>query len=281
MSVEPGQLSIVSTPIGNLGDLSPRAADILEKADIIACEDTRITRKLLSLTGRRTYAKLIPYHDHNGHTIRPRLIEAIANGSSVALVSDSGTPLVSDPGYKLVVAAHEHGFKVTAIPGPSALLAGLTCAGLPSDQFLFAGFVPNNSKNARKAFLQFAGLPITTIWFESPKRLANSLAIMVDVFGPRLAVVARELTKLHEEFNRATLAELANIFALRPPPRGEVVVLVEGSSQSEPILDDAMIKSMLREEMRNKSLRDAVKAVTEISGEQRRRIYKLAIEIVQ
>ena len=146
MTVKSGQLAVVSTPIGNLGDLSPRAAEAMEQADILACEDTRMTRKLLALSGRRqTEAKFMPYHDHNGHSMRPKILDAMANGLNVVLVSDAGTPLVSDPGYKLVAAAHEQGFRVTAIPGPSAVLAGLACAGLPSDRFLFAGFIPHGN----------------------------------------------------------------------------------------------------------------------------------------
>ena len=279
MTSKPGQLAVVSTPIGNLGDFSPRAAEILATANILACEDTRMTRKLLALTGHQTNAKLMPYHDHNGHNMRPKLLSAMANGLHVVLVSDAGTPLVSDPGYKLVAAAHERGFQVTAIPGASAVLAGLACAGLPSDRFLFAGFVPHNSSGARKAFTEFANLPVTSIWFESPRRLAASLAVMAEVFGPRLGVVARELTKLHEQLHRAPLDELAELFAQQAAPRGEVVVLVEGASQTTPVFDDIMLKTMLAEEMRDSSLRDAVKNVTEISGEPRGKIYKLAIEL--
>ena len=279
MTSKPGQLAVVSTPIGNLGDFSPRAAEILATADILACEDTRMTRKLLALTGHQTNAKLLPYHDHNGHNMRPKLLTAMANGLHVALVSDAGTPLVSDPGYKLVAAAHERGFQVTAVPGASAVLAALACAGLPSDRFLFAGFVPHNSSGARKAFSEFVDLPVTSIWFESPRRLAANLAVMAEVFGPRLGVVARELTKLHEQLHRAPLDELAELFAQQEAPRGEVVVLVEGASQTTPVFDDMMLKTMLAEEMRDSSLRDAVKNVTEISGLPRGKIYKLAIEL--
>ena len=279
MTSKLGQLAVVSSPIGNLGDLSPRAAEILATADILACEDTRMTRKLLALTGHQTNAKLLPYHDHNGYNMRPKLLKAMANGLHVALVSDAGTPLVSDPGYKLVAATHERGFQVTAVPGASAVLAALACAGLPSDRFLFAGFVPHNSSGARKAFSEFVDLPVTSIWFESPRRLAASLAVMAEVLGPRLGVVARELTKLHEQLHRAPLDELAELFAQQAAPRGEVVVLVEGASQTTPVFDDMMLKTMLAEEMRDSSLRDAVKNVTKISGLPRGKIYKLAIEL--
>ena len=159
------------------------------------------------------------------------------------------------------------------------MLAGLACAGLPSDRFLFAGFIPHNSSGARKAFREFANLPVTSIWFESPRRLATSLAVMAEVFGPRLGVVARELTKLHEQVYRAPLDELADIFTQQAAPRGEVVVLVEGASQTTPVFNNIMLKTMLAEEMRYSSLRDAVKNVTTISGEPRGKIYRLAIEI--
>ena len=222
----------------------------------------------------------MPYHDHNGHNMRPKILAAIADGLNVALVSDAGTPLVSDPGYKLVAAAHEQGFRVTATPGPSAVLAGLACAGLPSDRFLFAGFIPHGGKAARRAFQEFATLKVTSIWFESPRRLAASLSLMAEVFGPRLAVVARELTKLHEELQRAPLDELASLFSHQDsPPRGEVVVLVQGTSQTTAVFDDTTLKNMLAEELRNSSLRDAVKTVTKQSGEQRRKVYQLAIEL--
>ena len=279
MTVKPGQLSVVSTPIGNLGDLSPRAATALEKADILACEDTRMTQKLLALSGHHTAAKFMPYHDHNGQNMRPKILAAMANGLNVALVSDAGTPLVSDPGYKLVAAAHEQGFRVSAVPGPSAVLAGLACAGLPTDRFLFAGFIPHGSNAARKAFEEFATLSVTSIWFESPRRLATSLSLMVEVFGSRLAVVARELTKLHEDLQRAPLDELAGLYAHQDPPRGEAVILVKGASQTTAIFDDTSLKNMLAEQLESSSLRDAVKTVTKLSGEPRRKIYKLAIEL--
>ena len=279
MTVKPGQLAVVSTPIGNLGDLSPRATEAMERADILACEDTRMTRKLLALSGRRTTAKFISYHDHNGHSIRPKILAAMANGLNVALVSDAGTPLISDPGYKLVAAAHEQGFHVTAIPGPSAVLAGLACAGLPSDRFLFVGFIPQGSNAARRAFNEFANLPVTSIWFETPHRLAASLSLMAEVFGSRLAVVARELTKLHEELRRAPLDKLADLYAHQHPPRGEMVILVEGANQTAAAFDDTELKNMLAIELRNGSLRDAVKTITELSGQPRRKIYQLAIKL--
>ena len=279
MTQSAGQLAVIATPIGNLGDLSPRAAEWLQKADILACEDTRMTRKLLALTGLRTAAKFMPYHDHNGKTMRPKLLDALANGKMVALVSDAGTPLVSDPGYKLVAACHDAGITVTAIPGPSAVLASLAAAGLPSDRFLFAGFVPHGQKATTTTFREFASLAVTSIWFESPRRLGATLQIMHDEFGDRLAVVARELTKLHENFHRDTLAQLAAFYGQTPPPKGEIVILVSGVTASDDTFDTAKLTAMLRAEMQATSLRDAVQTVTQISGQPRKMVYSLAIDL--
>ena len=274
-----GQLAVIATPIGNLRDLSPRAAEMLQTADILACEDTRITRKLLALTGLRTSAKFMPYHDHNGKVMRPKLLAAMNAGNLVALVSDAGTPLVSDPGYKLVAACHDAGIDVITIPGPSAVLAALSAAGLPSNQFLFAGFVPNSQKAASTAFHEFTDLPITTIWFESPRRLAATLQLMYDEFGNRLAVVARELTKLHENFHRDSLKLLANFYSESAVPKGELVILISGADERSDEFDEAKLISMLREEMQVTSLRDAVQTVTQISGQPRKKIYSMAIDI--
>ena len=279
MTQSAGQLVVIATPIGNLGDLSPRAAKWLQKADILACEDTRMTRKLLTLTGLRTAAKFMPYHDYNGQTMRPKLLEALQNGKIVALVSDAGTPLVSDPGYKLVAACHNAGILVTAIPGPSAVLAGLAAAGLPSDRFLFAGFVPPSQKAAEAAFREFANLNVTSIWFDSPRRLGASLQIMHELFGDRLAVVARELTKLHETYHRDTLALLAKFYQQAAPPKGEIVILVSGMAASDDTFDITKLNAMLREEMQATSLRDAVQTVSQISGKSRKIIYSLAIDL--
>ena len=274
-----GCLQIVSTPIGNLGDLSVRAASALEQADIIACEDTRTTRKLLALTGRTTAARLVPYYDHNGATMRPRLLADIADGKVVVLVSDAGTPLISDPGYKLVAACHEHGFTVTSIPGPSAPLAALAVSGLPSDQFMFAGFLPSTAKACRNAIQQVSRVPMTMIWFESPRRLCRTLETMADVLGPRLGVVARELTKMHEEIIRAPLPELAAIFRQRETIKGELVLLVEGFQASDAEFDDVDLAVLLRQEMTKSSLRDAVNAVADMTGLPRRNVYQFALSL--
>ena len=281
MKKSSGQLAVIATPIGNLGDLSPRAAEMLQTADILACEDTRMTRKLLPLKGLHTNAKFLPYHDHNGKSMRPRLLAAMTAGNLVALVSDAGTPLVSDPGYKLVAACYDANIQVTTIPGPSAVLASLAAAGLPSDRFLFAGFIPHNKKSAKNTFSEFSKLQITSIWFESPRRLTETLQLMYEVFGDRLAVVARELTKIHENFHRDRLKNLCNFYANSNIPKGEIVILVGGASERDNTFDTEKLITILREEMRANSLRDAVQNVTEISGESRRAIYSLAIDLVK
>ena len=238
-----------------------------------------MTRKLLALTGLRTAAKFMPYHDHNGKAMRPKLLEALQIGKIIALVSDAGTPLVSDPGYKLVAACHDGGISVTAIPGPSAVLAGLAAAGLPCDRFLFAGFVPNSQKAAITAFREFANLRVTSIWFDSPRRLGATLQIMYEIFGDRLAVVARELTKLHESYHRDRLALLAEFYQQALPPKGEIVILVSGMTANNDTFDTAKLTAMLREEMRETSLRDAVQTVSQISSQSRKIIYSLAIDL--
>lgn len=274
-----GTLTIVATPIGNLGDFTPRAAAALAGADVIACEDTRTTRKLLRLTGTASTARMVPYHDHNGAEMRPWLLEQLEAGRQVALVSDAGTPLVSDPGYKLVAACRDAGITVVAVPGASAVLAALTVSGLPSDRFMFAGFLPAAEGARRSQITELAELTATTIWFETPARIARSLTDMADILGPRDAVIARELTKLHEEILRGTLDELAARLASGPALKGEIVLLVAGRSRDDEAMDDAQLAAMLRAELEGQRLRDAVKSVVEMTGLPRNRVYRLALEL--
>jgi 16S rRNA (cytidine1402-2'-O)-methyltransferase len=222
-----GRLLVVSTPIGNLGDLSPRAREALATADLVACEDTRHTGLLLSRLGIK--ARLVSYHEHNERARLPSLLAALADGNTVALVSDAGTPLLSDPGFVLVREAVAQGATVEAIPGPSALLAALVVSGLPPLPFTFAGFPPPRPSKRRTFFTRLAALAHTVVLYESPHRLAASLADAAAIFGDRPAVVARELTKLHEEIHRGTLSELATTFA-EDKPRGELVIVVGPSS---------------------------------------------------
>ncbi|HEV8630112.1 MAG TPA: 16S rRNA (cytidine(1402)-2'-O)-methyltransferase [Thermoanaerobaculia bacterium] len=226
-----GRLQVIATPIGNLGDLSPRAREALAAADLVACEDTRHTGLLLSRLGIK--ARLVSYHEHNERQRLPQLLAALEQGQTVALVSDAGTPLLSDPGFPLVRAAVSQGAAVEAIPGPSALLAALVVSGLPPLPFTFAGFPPQRPAKRRGFFARFATLPHTVVFYESPYRLAGSLADAAAAFGDRPAVVARELTKLHEETRRGTLGELAAAFAGKTV-RGEVVVVVGPATKDSP-----------------------------------------------
>ncbi len=270
---------MVATPIGNLADISLRALEVLATADLIACEDTRTTRKLLTAHG--ITARLTAYHDHNAARVRPKLMERLECGEAVALVSDAGTPLISDPGYKLVAAAAEAKVAVFAVPGASAALAALTVAGLPSDRFLFAGFLPNKSGARRRALSELAPVPASLVIYESARRLPASLADMAAVLGPRPAAVARELTKLHEEVRRGMLNDLAEHYADAGAPKGEVVVVVgPPAPDAEASPDAEALDAQLRAALRHASLRDAVALVAEASGLPRKQVYARALELM-
>lgn len=274
-------LKIVSTPIGNLGDLSPRAAEALQQVDIIACEDTRTTRKLITLCSLDIRAKLVAYHDHNGHEMRPRLLSSMQAGKQVALVSDAGTPLISDPGYKLVAACHKQGITVTAIPGPAAPLMALTISGLPTDRFTFQGFVPQKQTAARAQITESASLTMTQIWFETPRRLAKTLALMADIYGDRLAVITRELTKLHETVEHDSLHSLAQKYAELDPPKGELVLLVNGADKSAQDYDEAGVHALLTEILTRSSVKDAAREAEALTGWPRRDLYQMALQIAK
>lgn len=217
-------LYLVATPIGNLGDITLRALETLAAADVLACEDTRVTRNLLSRYGIRQ--RPVAYHEHNAAEAGPALVAAVAEGRSVALVSDAGTPLVSDPGYRLVSEMIEAGLRVVPIPGASAPLAALSASGLPTDSFFFAGFLPVRDGQRRQRLEALRAVPATLVFFESPRRLDDALSAMAEVLGDRPAVVGRELTKAFEEFRRGSLVELAVHYASADTPKGEVVVCV-------------------------------------------------------
>jgi 16S rRNA (cytidine1402-2'-O)-methyltransferase len=223
-------LYIVATPIGNLSDLSPRAAAILQRADVIAVEDSRVTGKLLHHIGIKR--PMTPYHDHNADVMRPRLIERMGR-HVVALVSDAGTPLISDPGYKLVRDARAAGHLVVTIPGPCAAIAGLTLAGLPTDRFLFMGFLPSKAKARADTIAEVAGVRATLIFYESGPRLGDCLAALANVLGDREAGVAREITKAYEECVTGTLVSLAARY-LDAPPKGEIVIIVAPPGAAPP-----------------------------------------------
>lgn len=268
-------LHIVATPIGNLRDITLRALDTLGGADLIACEDTRVTGKLLAAYG--ITAPMTPYHEHNAERTRPRLLERLAAGERVALVSDAGSPLISDPGYKLVREAIGAGIPVSVVPGPSAAIAALTLAGLPTDRFLFAGFLPAKGLQRRKRLAELASLRASLIIFETPPRLAASLADMAGILGAREAALCRELTKLHEEMRRGRLAELADHYGQIGPPKGEIVIVV-GPPETLATPDEAAVDRLLEAALARASLRDAAAEVAAATGLPRRDIYARALE---
>ncbi|MEO5336703.1 MAG: 16S rRNA (cytidine(1402)-2'-O)-methyltransferase [Magnetospirillum sp. WYHS-4] len=273
----PPGLYAVATPIGNAGDITLRALEVLRTVDAIACEDTRVTARLLAIHGIRR--PLLAYHEHNAERARPQIVRRLQEGESLALVSDAGTPLVSDPGYKLVRACHEAGIAVNALPGPSSVLTALVLAGLPTDRFLFAGFLPNRSTARRKALAELAAIPATLVLMESPSRLPASLADMALVLGDREAAVTRELTKLFEEVRRGGLADLAAHYAEAGPPKGEVTVVIGPPSgeREAPAADD--LDGWLRDAMAELSVRDAADRVAGISDLPRRQVYARALEL--
>jgi 16S rRNA (cytidine1402-2'-O)-methyltransferase len=272
---QPPGLYIVATPIGNLGDMTLRAIDTLTHADLIACEDTRVTGKLLAHYGIRT--PTISYNDHNGEERRPQIFDALEQGKRVALVSDAGTPLVSDPGYKLVREAYARNFYVTALPGPSSVLSALCLSGLPSDRFLFGGFLPSKQEACRKELQTLAAVPSTLVFFESARRLTDTLPLMAEVLGARDAAVVREISKLYEESRRGTLPELAAHYAREGEPKGEVVLVI-----APPLAQEASGESMetqLKILLASHSVKDAAAIVAEQTGKPRKDIYALALKL--
>jgi 16S rRNA (cytidine1402-2'-O)-methyltransferase len=268
----------VATPIGNADDISRRAIETLKSCATIACEDTRVTGPLMARLGIGT--PLIAYHEHNAARMRPAILARLKAGETLALVSDAGTPLVSDPGYKLVRAAIAEGLRVTTIPGPSAVLAALVLSGLPSDRFMFAGFPAPKSAARRRELQDLSAIPATLIFFESANRLQATLADMAAVFGERDAAVAREMTKMFEEVRRGSLAALAEHYAAAGAPKGEVAIVV-GPSAAPARPDDAEIDDLLASALAKVSLRDAVASVAEATGMPRREIYARALRLAK
>jgi 16S rRNA (cytidine1402-2'-O)-methyltransferase len=276
----PPALYVVATPLGNLGDISRRAAEVLTAADLVACEDTRVTGRLLQALGL-TAQRLVRYDDHAGEGTRAMLLDQVRAGKAVALVSDAGTPLVADPGYRLVRAAHDEGLRVLTVPGPSAMIAALSIAGLPSDRFLCSGFLPQRSGPRRKALGELAAVPATLVIPEAPHRLAESLADMAAVLGPREAVIARELTKLFEETRRGALDALAAHYAEAGPPKGEVVVVIGPPGETDRQAEAETLDARLVRALETESVRDAAAAVATATGLPRRQVYARALELAQ
>jgi 16S rRNA (cytidine1402-2'-O)-methyltransferase len=273
----PPGLHLVATPIGNLRDVTLRALEVLAAADVIACEDTRVTRKLTEHYGIKT--PLTPYHDHNAAEARPKLLARLAAGDAVALVSDAGTPLVSDPGFKLVRAARDAGYAVTALPGASAVLAALSVAALATDRFFFEGFLPPKQGQRRTRIVELARIPATLVVFETGPRLAAALADLSEGLGPREAAVCRELTKLHEEVRRGDLAALAESYAREEAARGEIVLVIAPPAAQDD--EPADIDSMLRNALARLSVKEAVGEVAAVTGRPRREVYQRALALAK
>jgi 16S rRNA (cytidine1402-2'-O)-methyltransferase len=273
----PGGLYLVATPIGNADDLTFRAHHILSTVDVLYAEDTRVTAKLLAIHELRR--PLHSYREHNARHAEKEILAHLAEGRSVALVSDAGTPLISDPGQSLVAAVAAQGHDVIPVPGPSALLAALTVSGLPTDRFLFAGFLPARPTERRRAIRELATIPATLVFYEAPSRLADSLADLAALLGSRPASVARELTKLHEEVRRAPLADLAAHYAAAADVKGEIVIVVApiGDAASRP--SAASLDERLLAELSRHPVKDAAAIVAAALGLPRREVYARALEL--
>ena len=266
-------LYIVATPIGNLADITRRAVEVLGGVSAVACEDTRVTGKLLAHLGLKK--RLIRYDDHADEASRDRLLELIAT-EPVALVSDAGTPLISDPGYRLVVAARERGLAVTSLPGPSAVIMALTLCGLPSDRFMFAGFLPSKDKARADALAALAAVPATLVFYDTAPRLLDSLAAIGEVLPGREVAVARELTKLYEECRSGSPMELAEHYAANPP-RGEIVLVIGPPVAVAHSMEEAEV--MLRNELAHSKPSHAAAAVAKATGLDRKALYALALAL--
>lgn len=268
---------MVATPIGNLGDLTQRARDILSRADLVLAEDRRMAARLLQHIGTATPVE--NYADHNAAKVRPGILQRLRDGMAVALTSDAGTPLISDPGYKLVDEARAQETPVHAVPGPSALTAALSVSGLPTDRFLFVGFLPPKSAARRRSLSEVASVRATLVFYESPKRISSCLQDIHDVLGDRPAAVARELTKLHEEVRRGSVGELAAHYREAGDPRGEIVILVAWSEPQDEGDAAGNLDSRLRSLLTELPLRDAVDLAAAESGMKRRDVYRRALEL--
>lgn len=271
----PGSLKLVATPIGNLGDMSPRALEALQAADLILCEDTRMTAKLLHLHGLK--APLQRCDDHQESRVIAQVIDRLHAGQTLALVSDAGTPLISDPGFALVRAVRAAGLTVTAVPGPAAPILALILSGLPSDRFLFGGFLPSKSKARKEIFQEFKSLRATLIFFENPKRLAACLADAQAIFGPeRATATARELTKKFEEVRTGSLAELQHAYTQEPTPKGEMVLLFGPATKTPAVVD---VDALLQEALKTQSASAAAKEIAQLAGQPKSQIYARALAL--
>jgi 16S rRNA (cytidine1402-2'-O)-methyltransferase len=271
-------LHLVATPIGNLGDITLRALETLAGVDFVACEDTRITRRLMERYA--IAAPLKPYHEHNAALARPKILQQLAQGASIALVSDAGTPLISDPGFKLVREVSGAGHPVIALPGSSSVLAALTLSALPTDRFFFEGFLPAKETARRARLAEVARIEATLVLFESGNRMPATLADLAEIMGERDAAICREMTKLHEEVRRGRLSELAR--SAEPlETRGEFVLVIGPPAADAQIMAADDLDELLRHQLRRESLRDAVAHALELSGRPRREVYARALELAR
>jgi 16S rRNA (cytidine1402-2'-O)-methyltransferase len=267
-------LSLVSVPIGNLKDITLRALEVLQEADTIACEDTRFSLKLLSHYG--ISKPLLSYHEHNAEQMRPRLLSLLKEGKKIAYITDGGMPLISDPGFKLVVACQEHGFPYTVIPGPSAPLTALCLSGLSPSRFLFGGFLSPKTGARKRALEEVSSEKATLIFFESPKRLVPFLKDAHEVLGDRIATVCREMTKLFEETKKGSFSTLITFYE-QTPPRGEIVVVIEGNMALEKKVID--LDYHLNEAFKSHSLKEAVDLVSKAYNLPKREVYQHALKL--
>lgn len=269
-------LILVTTPIGNLGDMPPRGVEAMKAADVVLCEDTRVTRKLTTRFGIDT--RLVPLHDHNEDQMIDGILKRLAEGQSIALVSDAGMPLISDPGYRLVRAVIGAGFDVTGVPGANAALMALQLSGLPTDRFFFAGFAPAKTVGRKKWLEEIASVPATLIFYESPNRLAAALADMADVLGDRPAAVSRELTKQFEETRRGSLASLAAHYAESGAPKGEICICVGAPTPPEPA-SEAELDAAIKAALETQSVKNAAADVAKALNLPKRDVYQRALTL--
>ena len=271
-------LTLITTPIGNLNDMAPRSITAIEQADLLACEDTRHTQKLLMLLGIKTNAQLISYHDHNGQAMRPRILKALEKGLKVGLVSDAGTPLISDPGYKLVKDVQEAGFPITATAGACAPILALILSGLPTDRFLFHGFMPEKQKAATALLEECRHITVTSLFFISASHLNANLALIHNIWGDRDVALIREITKLHEEVIKLPVSELIMFLEDKPRPKGEFVLVVGPPPKKNDYTDDD-IAQLLSQRLAELSLKDAVAEVAALTGKPRKMVYQMALSV--
>ncbi len=269
-------LYIVATPIGNLGDISSRALEVLKEADIIACEDTRVTKKLFSLLGISLHKTFITLHDHNEDEQAQKIIDYVLSGQSVAQVSDAGSPLISDPGYKLIKKCKEAGIYITTLPGCCALISALQLSGLPTNKFMFVGFIPNKDKARTDLFNKYKNLDATLIFYETAPRLLKTLGVAKEIFGNREMSVAREISKVYEECQTALVEDLIDFYT-QNPPKGEMVFMVAPATEDNQ--EEIDLVSLLKEKLEKTSLKTAVKEIVETYGLNKNEVYEQALRI--